>query len=206
MDTSAFVLGVVTGFVSSAAAVILFGWLRSPRLLIEEGEPADGDYPHGRFRFVHVRVRNAGWKLVRWQLRRTATFCRARISFGDLGSKAPRFTIDGRWTSMGQPVVPVPGGMLLDLNAALVVPREHINPGDSADLAVAIKREGMFDCFAFNNRSYAHNWMNPDWHLEPRTYWIRVEVVSGEVLAVQVFYLVNTGHQLSGLRIQTHEP
>lgn len=86
-----FWFGVVTGIVSSGVVLLLAGIIRAPRLVLEVGEPADGDYPDGRFRFVHVRVRNPELRLWRWQLRRPATFCRAELSFGDIGATAYRF-------------------------------------------------------------------------------------------------------------------
>ena len=204
-----FWLGVSSGVISSVLVVLIVGALRAPRLTLDVAlETVNGDYTHGRFRFVHVRVRNRELRLWRWQLGRPATFCRAELSFGDLGTPAARFQIDGRWSSLPEPVQQFPGGAVLDPGAVLSRPREFLNPGDEPLLCVAIKKTGEGACFAFNNRSYLHqpDWSNPAWALGQGTYWVRVRVAAAEVDAVRVFYLVNTGDQREGLRLQEMQP
>ncbi len=203
MVTIDFLVGLFGGIIAGVVTVVLVGLLRSPNLGIQIGGVADGSYAHGTFRFVHVRITNKGWRLWRWQIRRAATLCRAEVSFGDLQSSAPRFKIDGRWTSIPEPVHYTADRTIADLGLALAIPREHINPGDHAEVAIALKKDGDLDCFAFNNRSYLYppNWSNPEWRLERGTYWVRVLVTSGEVQAQGSFYLINTGDLATGLHL-----
>ena len=173
------------------------------------GDVADADYPHGRFRFVHVRVSNPGLLLWRWQLRRPATACRAELTYGDIGAHAGRFTIDGRWVSLPEPVQQVPSGRaVLDVGAVFSRPREVVTANDAVLLDVAIKQDGVTDCFAFNNRSYLFppNWSNPAWALSSATYWVSVRIVAAEIEEVRVFYLVNQGNQRNGLRLEPTVP
>lgn len=199
-----FVLGVTAGVISSVLIAVFLGIVRSPDLAIELGDTADGSYAPGQFRFVHVRVRNSAYRLWRWQLRRPATFCRAKLSFGDIGVAAHRFELHGRWSSLAEPVHVVPGaGPILDYGAILVPPREIISAGEQAPVPIAVKQEGVTDCFGFNNESYLHpNWSNPAWVLGPGTYWVRVQITSAEVEAVRVFYVVNNGTLRAGLTLQ----
>ena len=205
--TADFALGVTAGIVSSAVVALLLGIIRAPHLVLEVAEHADGNYNHGNFRFVHVRVRNLQLRLVGWRLRRPATFCRAEISFGDIGANVPRFRIDGRWASLPEPVQQYPGGMVLDQASIFCRPREFINPGDDVALDVAIKQDGVNNCFGFNNRSYlSANWSNPLWSLPTGTYWVQVRIEAAEVEAVRVFYLVNNGNQRAGLNLHETLP
>jgi hypothetical protein len=204
MDLTAFVVGLVSGLISgvvaSLAVVIVLGVVRAPHLNLEIGQTADGTYQHGRFRFVHVRVVNQGWSIWRWQIRRPATMCRASVSFGDLGSTVPRLTLDGRWTSRPEPV----HQGAINLGEALTVHREHLVPGDDPiEIAIAIKKEGVTDCFGFNNRSYLYpDWSNPEWALEPDTYWVRVVITAAEARTQRTFHLVNTGTASTGLHLR----
>lgn len=206
--TGEFALGVTTGVLSSAAVVLILGIARAPQLILEVGDHADGDYPHGQFRFVHVRISNPGRRIWRWQLRRPATYCRAELSFGDLGAPAHRFLIDGPWSSLPEPVQQLPGSAVLDFGTIFGRPREVINAGDQPLLCVAVKQAGTAACFAFNNRSYLFqpNWSNPEWGLGDGTYWVRVRVAAAEVEATRVFYLVNTGATREGLSLQETVP
>jgi len=100
-----------------------------------------------------------------------------------------------------------PGGIVLDQGAIFGRPREFINPGDAVLLNVAIKQDGVNDCFAFNNRSYLlPTWSNPLWSLPPGTYWARVRIAAAEVEAVRVFYLVNNGNLRAGLHLHEALP
>jgi len=207
--TGDFVLGLTTGLISSAVVVVVLGIVRAPHVVLEVGDVADADYPHGRFRFVHVRVSNPGLLLWRWQLRRPATACRAELTYGDIGAHAGRFTIDGRWVSLPEPVQQVPGGRaVLDVGAVFSRPREVVTANDAVLLDVAIKQDGVTDCFAFNNRSYLFppNWSNPAWALSSATYWVSVRIVAAEIEEVRVFYLVNQGNQRNGLRLEPTVP
>jgi hypothetical protein len=202
--TNDFWLGLTTGLISSGLVVIILGVIRAPDLALDIANSADGHYQHGDFRFVLVRVLNKGLRIWRWQLRRPATFCRAELTFGDLHGAVGRFTIDARWSSLPEPVQQLPGGAVLDAAAVFGRPREFINPDDEATLNIAIKQQGVDNCFAFNNRSYLFpNWSNSDWALELGTFWVRVRVVAAEVEAVDVFHLVNTGSQSTGLHLGT---
>src|SRR5437867_4819829 len=207
--TGDIVVGLTTGLISSAVLVVVLGIVRAPHLVLEVGDVTDGDYPHGCFRFVHVRVSNFGLRLWRWQLRRPATACRAELTYGDLRAQAGRFTIDGRWVSLPEPVQQAPGGgAVLDVGAVFSRPREVVTANDAVLLDVAIKQDGVTDCFAFNNRSYLFppNWSNPAWALGSGTYWVRVRIVAAEVEEVRVFYLVNQGNQRNGLRVEPTVP
>jgi hypothetical protein len=199
-----FVLGVTAGIVSSTLVVLILGVLRSPRLLLQVGDVSDLNRPQGpAFRFVHVNVSNPSFRILGWQLRRPATFCRAKLEYGDLGARVPRFTIDGRWTSLPEPVQNLPEGQIVDLGLALIPPRESFVAGEGSPIPVALKQASVQDCFAFNNRSYLYaNWSNPDWVLGTGTYWVRITVKSAEVEMVGVFYLSNTGTGLAGVQVQ----
>jgi hypothetical protein len=108
-----------------------------------------------------------------------------------------------------EPVQQAPGGgVVVDAGEVFSRPRETITATDAVLLDVAIKQDGVTDCFAFNNRSYLFppNWSNPVWTLSSGTYWVRVRVVATEVEEVRVFYLVNQGNQRDGLRIEAVAP
>jgi len=135
--------------------------------------------------------------------------CRAELTYGDIGAHAGRFTIDGRWVSLPEPVQQVPGGRaVLDVGAVFSRPREVVTANDAVLLDVAIKQDGVTDCFAFNNRSYLFppNWSNPAWALSSATYWVSVRIVAAEIEEVRVFYLVNQGNQRNGLRLEPTVP
>jgi hypothetical protein len=202
--TADFGLGLTAGLISSALVVIILGVIRAPRIELDVGDVADGsDQRGGTFRIVHLRVSNVGLRFWRWQIRRPATQCRAELAFGDLGAHGPRFVVDGRWSSLPEPVQNTPVGQVLDAAAVFGRPREVLNPADPVLLCVAIKRDGAVDCFAFNNRSYLHpQSSNPAWALGPGTYWVRVRLVAAEVEETRVFELVNTAQQSTGLHLQ----
>lgn len=203
-----FFSGFFAGFLSSLAVVIIYEWLKRPKLSLEIGTTASGTkklltgtYSH---QFLHVKLINHPQiKFLRWMVpRNPATLCRAWIDFFPDGGTP--FAIDARWTTQREPGEYIGLDKLKpDPGLILQIPREDIPAGEFAEINVAVKHQGEAECYAFNNRSYVFGgWKNSDWKMSLGKHKIKARVSSGDIYIEQNFILNNAGNSIEDFKLE----
>lgn len=153
-----------------------------------------------KFKFLNVKATN----IKRGFLRRlfvgnsTATNARVRVYFLDTETKAELLEINGRWTSTKEPV-DYRGN--INIGDALIISRETIPPGESAEISIAVKEETKTDCYAFNNESYLYSWFKQDFLLDQKRYIVRVLITSDGKEWSKEFTMLNLGTTLRNFKI-----
>lgn len=195
--------GALFGFVlAQVAASLAAADLEVDSLDDAENSIAEAD--RERWKFVHVVVTNR-----RQQLRhivfgsRRAIFCQADVEFVDSVTERTFFTLEGRWSSIGEPVQLLKGDRVFDFSKVPALSFDHIAPGKSARLAVAIKIEGQSEFYAFSNLSYAFPKLdNPEWRIESMESAFRVTVTAGNGERVtKQFKLLNPSRDLADFKL-----
>lgn len=148
---------------------------------LDDSENSVGELGPERWKFVHVVVTNRR-QFVRSLVfgSRMAMFCQAEIEFLDPHTRRAMVTIDGRWSSTGEPIQVLKRDRVFDFSKVPALRFDHIAPGKSARLAVAIKNEGQSEFYAFSNLSYAFDKLdNPAWKIAHSRSPMRVSVTAG---------------------------
>jgi hypothetical protein len=120
-----------------------------------------------------------------------AMFCQADLEF--LGPNDDlRFAVDGRWSSTGEPRTPVGANRVFDFTKVPALRFDHITPGRSANIALAIKHEGEAECYGFGNLSYADARLSrPVWRVDQASIKVRVTVVAGNGERVRKTFVID---------------
>jgi len=98
-------------------------------------------------------------------------FTIARIKFLDFDTNKEIFSLDGRWSTTGEPLQTISNGFgtnqAFDYSKVPGLRFEHILPGESSNLAVAVKIGGESSFYGFSNYSYAFDFFkNEEWKLD----------------------------------------
>ncbi len=195
---TAFVLNL-SATVVGIFVVLLMERQRRPHLAMKVGVPgrlADSD-PAKRpaTTWLHVQIHNVRMpKWVSWIYDRDPAFsCKATVTFHYLdGHRVFDREMNARWNETPQPkfeelktdvgVVSFP----VEIRDTIDIP-----PGDYANVAVATRRKGEFDCFGWNNESYLYGWQHPQWKLEKGRYIVRLKAKTGGREFVDAFLIEN---------------
>jgi len=139
-------------------------------------------------KLLHLRITNEQhkWKLVNFLFGpKLSQFTRAKITFGS-GTSA--VSVDGRWSSTGEPLDAIftqgTNGLMFagNIYSPTKVPGlrfEHLIPGQSENIAIAYKNKGDAEFYAFSNESYAHNFKNPAWKLDGDNMIVQIVLSAG---------------------------
>ncbi|MCL5093919.1 MAG: hypothetical protein M1355_02215 [Patescibacteria group bacterium] len=110
-------------------------------------------------KFLHLKVENKKRSLLEKILfgEKAALFCKANISFlnQELNNIFDKSFL-GSWASTGEPVLQLGEARQFQYNKVPDLSFVHILPGESVNLAVAIKIKGESEFYAFDNESYAY--------------------------------------------------
>ncbi|QQG43980.1 MAG: hypothetical protein HYW86_03905 [Candidatus Roizmanbacteria bacterium] len=151
------------------------------------------------YKFMNVSVINVKRGILSFFISsNTATNARVWLSFLDPETKAELLKINGRWTTTKEPV-DYHGGV--NIGDALLVSRETIPPDESTEISIAIKKQGMDECYAFNNESYLYSWEKPDFQLDQKRYLLKVKIAAEGKEWVRNFILLNLGKSLKNFRL-----
>jgi hypothetical protein len=156
------------------------------------------------WKFLHVVVTNRPGRLKHALFGgHTATFCQADVEFLDASKKRVLFGVDGRWSSTGEPVQILSSGRVFDFSKVPALRFDHITPGKSAWLAIAVKNDGEAEFYGFSNISYAHPKLNnPEWRLEGKSVPVRVTVVAGQgERTTKEFVLLNPNEGVANFKL-----
>jgi hypothetical protein len=166
------------------------------------------------YKFLHVRVANVEPPAyLRWLFgSQVSTFTKAKIKFLEPTTSTSLFEVDGRWSSTGEPmqnmVVTDPSGQishvrLFDYSKVPSLRTEYILPGESVNLAIAVKFQGDSGFFGFSNESYAFDLQNPDWKLHSVAVPIEITVAAGNGERItRRFTIVNPNSNYDHFRIE----
>lgn len=155
--TSIFI-GVLSGLIAGWILNLLYINFTKANLVIEslEDKLNTGSDVH---KFLHVKVINKerGALLRLLFGNKGAIFCKAKISFEDVnGFELLPNKLFGRWADTGEPVTASQdGARYFQYQLVSGLKFNHILPGESSNLAVAIKWEGEKEFYGFDNESYA---------------------------------------------------
>jgi len=185
MTTEEMLLNLFFSILGAFIGAFLAIWrenLAKPNLVIKPGSFGDGSYQHiGRSsRFIHLKVINKEWP--RWWQRffyglRSAHSCKAKLDFIDPITKSTIFSIQGRWNSTPEPLIPItsPNVGIFDPARAMHGEIETILPNEEKEITIALKFEGDDEFFGFNNWSYLFsNWRNPKWVIEKASVLLKI--------------------------------
>lgn len=203
------VAGFLLGIVASGIAAVFYERATRPLVEIEldDAPIALGQHPQvGPLAFYHVKVRNrpAWWPLPG---RKPAWASKATIEvLGANGSRVISDTIQARWPSQPEPLIPAVAGNqqmnLVDFARLMNARKVDIHSHEDQTISLAIKYDGQPDCYIFSNESYLHNaWLNPAWRLGAGEYRILVTVFCERGRVQRAFTLSNHGTRRDGIRI-----
>lgn len=194
----------------------VIGWLvqallrhfDKPDLIIKPLEDSLNTNPGGH-KFLHFKISNQKRPLFKKILfgERTALFCRAYIDYlgVDDGCDLIQGPLSGRWSSSGEPVLQVGNERHFQYNRVPELRFEHIMPGDSANLAVAIKINDDDVFYAFDNVSYAYlenAFRDPTKLIKKSSCFVTVRLVTADgFYPGKKFKICNPNRELSNFRI-----
>ena len=107
-------------------------------------------------------------------------------------------TVQGRWTSQPEPLLPVSiAGQVVnavDFGRLMVARKINVHAHEDQQVSIALKYEGSPDCHLFSNESYLFpRWQNPAWLLGPGPHRLRVTLYYERGHEVWHFRLLNCG-------------
>jgi hypothetical protein len=200
--------GAFLGACLSTIFVLFFERLRNPRLFLDVGEPAEGNFPNeGRCKWLHMRVANQNMcKVIRRVFlldRHPAYACYALVSFYDISAKAiHRKPMLARWVETPEPVSVISHNHEVAHipDPAKAIRHYTISPGTSATIDIAFRAERDSTAFGWNNESYWHNWRNKEFRLPKRPLlYVQVRVLTAGHVFEKFFALRNDAYDLFGL-------
>jgi len=193
----------------------LLGWFLSiilknyskPDILISALDDNLNTNP-GTHKFLALNVENKKRSWLKKAIfgEKAALFCKAKVEyFNENGSNLFSSSFDGRWSSTGEPVMQVGNERHFQYNRVPDLRFEHIMPGDSSNLAIAIKINGDQEFFAFDNVSYAYlsdAFRDPNKKVSDRLCKIKVQVTSVDgIYPKKYFWIHNPSSRLNGFKI-----
>jgi len=193
----------------------IIGWFISailrnfskPYLVITPLEDSLNTNP-GSHKFLHIKIEN---RKRRWWKKflfgeRAALFCRAYIKYigPDDNHELISGPLSGRWSSTGEPVLQVGNQRHFQYNRVPDLRFEHIMPGDSVNLAVAVKINGDQEFYAFDNVSYAYlheAFRDPNKKMDKKTCDVLIKIVTTDgFYREKKFRICNPTQQLGNFK------
>ena len=203
------------GTTLTLASLWLYIWSEraaSPRLAIEIGDRAGPtQYPHGKVLWVHVQVRNlpaSRWERIPLFIlrrpRRAATAVTARIWYQEVATKRHIIRkLSARWAGQVEPYDYI-ARQINPLLISLGYTRDIPPTGQPEPISIAIKYEGMDDCWAFTQESFltapdpqGRLWLAGHLRIPRGDYTVQVEVIYSGDTVVDNFRLSCRGQGLS---------
>lgn len=206
---------VVFGFLAIGIAIYVplkIELLKRPELRVEWANDANAEPQGVGQRIVHVKVINAPirGRLGRWLIRNPANGCRVKLALKSRSDESVVGPFPAKWSAKPEPLQwiahengihpfidpeKIPDGLVYDLH-----------PGrEGSTLAVAIKRDGELEAYAFNPVIYASL---PDAPLQAEEmklldteYEVTVEAEAGGISCSERFTLRNEGDRHTGLSL-----
>ena len=203
------------GFAGIAAAIYIplrIEFLKRPELRIEWAHDANSERFGVGQRIVHVKVVNLPieGRLGRWLLRNPANGCRVTMTLRSRSDESEVGPFPAKWSAKPEPLQWLPHeGAIVQFIDPEKVPDGlvyDLPPGRAGStLAVALKRNGESDAYAFGTVIYA---AVPDeplqakaMRLPPAEYEVTVKAEAGGVTCTERLLLHNRGDQHTGLSL-----
>ncbi len=184
--------GTILGFLLSQASL---GLARADLRLAPVVDSANTIGTDGvdRWKFLHIEVANSPSGIKEKLFgSRTAVFCQANVEFSDASGSRRLFSLDGRWSSTGEPTQLISSGRIFDFSKVPALRFDHISPGKSAHLVVAVKNDHQSQFYGFSNISYAFPKLdNPDWKVSSNSSRVRVTIVAGNGESVTKEFVIS---------------
>lgn len=152
------IIGGIVGGIVGLALVIITDILKTPILYCQKGSEADSpkNHPLGKWRIIHIRVRNKERKYKRIPINiLTAFSTQAQII---IFNKPKNIEFSGKWGNTPQPIIS--GKVQPDMT--FIPPKIDVYPSNGnddeyQDVAVGIKYDGEDKFYGFCMQSYLHN-------------------------------------------------
>jgi hypothetical protein len=189
------ILSALVGFLISQSIIISKNRLWKPKLSIEI-VPQPWIHPRIGFAFYRLNVKNSG--------RTTAHDCKIDITFKDHNNRL--FSLKGKWDSLPEPTGAIQATGLSSIFPAFIPLSEKLTIGtDDGDTFCILVKDNEDSFYAFNARSYLHNYKNPRWALPLGEYFVDVELKCEETIKHQKFHVRNTGNTIHDIEILKKE-
>jgi hypothetical protein len=157
-------IGVLLGLAGIAAAIVIPLWieyLKRPQLRIEWAADANNTIYGGPTRITHIKIINEpirGW-LGKWLLRNPANGCEVMLTFTSKSDGKKLGPYAAKWDARPEPIqwLPDAGGIhqFPDPEKIPACVVYDVSPGETgASLAVALKRDGEVEAWAFTALLY----------------------------------------------------
>ncbi|MBI3671507.1 hypothetical protein HY249_01795, partial [Candidatus Azambacteria bacterium] len=134
------------------------------------------------WKFLHVKVTNKKRSAIFHSLigSKISLFTRARIKILDPYTQKEIFSIDGRWSTDNEQSKTMIVGANVKRSDGVKVQElrfEHIFPGESSNLAIAVKIDGQENFYGFSNLSVGYDvFQNSKLRLDESAVFAEVEV------------------------------
>lgn len=186
------ILSALIGFFISSSLIYIRNILRKPKLSVNIATKP-WVHPQTGIAFYRLIVNNKG--------KTTAHDCDIHITFRD-SNQSKLFSLNGKWDRLPEPLGPIQAGGFSSVWPALIPYTEtlSIRPGDSETFCLMLK-DSEDPCYAYNARSYLHNYKNPQWQLPVGEYLVDVDIKSENARKHERFRIRNNGSNIQDVVI-----
>jgi hypothetical protein len=195
-------LGIYTGFISIAVAIIipfLYELWKRPKLemLLDENKII----PNQSRRYIHGKAINKPHKYLSW-IERYPADCKVELTFYDIQGNAlfNGESLEAKWSRK-------PRCLTFQYFDDTKVPFSHhqtINSNYEGEPFDIVKNQGSCNCYGFNGWSYGYpNEENPEYAIPTGDFTIRVRAFTGRYSVDKEFYLRNNGSNIQDVSLSS---